>query len=68
MEKAVMIQTAASAVLSLLLNFIIIPKYGIIGASISFTIVEVFAFVWILWIYERKIHYANSLKNGEGKQ
>jgi len=58
MEKDVMIQTAASAVLSLLLNFIIIPKYGIIGASVSFTIVEIFAFVWIFWIYETKIQHA----------
>lgn len=59
MEKDVMIQTAASAGLSLLLNFIIIPRYGIIGASISFTIVEIFAFVWIIWIYEKRIHYAS---------
>ena len=58
MEKDVMIQTAASAALSLLINFIIIPKYGIIGASVSFTIVEIFAFVWIYWIYENKVRYA----------
>ncbi|MDD5427811.1 MAG: flippase [Candidatus Omnitrophica bacterium] len=61
-EKDVMIQTAAAAGLSLLLNFIIIPKYGIIGASVSFTIVEIFAFVWIFLIYERKIQHAGSLK------
>ncbi len=54
-EKDVMIQTAASAALSLLINFIIIPKYGIIGASISFTMVEIFAFVWIFWIYGKRI-------------
>lgn len=54
-EKDVMVQTAASAALSLLINFIIIPKYGIIGASISFTIVEIFAFVWILCIYEKRV-------------
>lgn len=64
MEKDVMIQTAASAALSLLLNFIIIPRYGIIGASISFTIVEIFAFVWILWIYKKKIRYAGSKNMG----
>lgn len=58
LEKDVMIQTAASAVLSLLINFIIIPTYGIIGASISFTIVEIFAFAWIFWIYEKKIQCA----------
>lgn len=57
MERDVMIQTAASAALSLLLNFIIIPRYGIIGASISFTIIEIFAFVWIFWIYEKKIRF-----------
>jgi len=62
MEKDVMIQTAASAVLSLLINFIIIPKYGIIGASISFTIVEIFAFAWIFWIYEKKMLHASKLK------
>ncbi len=66
MEKDVMIQTAASAVLSLLINFIIIPRYGIIGASISFTIVEIFAFVWIFWIYEKKIRHAD-IKMGEGR-
>lgn len=66
MEKDVMIQTAASAVLSLLLNFIIIPRYGIIGASVSFTIVEIFAFVWIFWIYESKIKYAGEIKIGGG--
>lgn len=63
MEKAVMIQTAASAALSLLLNFIIIPKYGIIGASVSFTIVEIFAFAWIFWIYEKKIQHANKIRS-----
>ncbi|MDD5136957.1 MAG: flippase [Candidatus Omnitrophica bacterium] len=57
MEKDVMIQTAASAALSLLINFIIIPKYGMIGASVSFTIVEIFAFVWIFWIYEAKTRH-----------
>lgn len=62
MEKDVMIQTAASAALSLLLNFIIIPRYGIIGASISFTIVEIFAFAWIFWIYEKRIRYALAKK------
>ena len=67
MEKDVMIQTAASAVLSLLINFIFIPRYGIIGASVSFTIVEIFAFVWIFWIYERKIHYAGRVKTEEGR-
>lgn len=55
MEKDVMIQTAASALASLLLNFIIVPRYGIIGISVSFTIIEIFAFVWIFWIYEKKI-------------
>ena len=62
MEKDVMIQTAASAILSLLINFIIIPKYGIIGASISFTVVEIFAFVWIFWIYEKRIRFAGAKK------
>jgi O-antigen/teichoic acid export membrane protein len=64
-EKDVMIQTAASAVLSLLLNFIIIPRYGIIGASVSFTIVEIFAFAWILWIYESRVRYAGVKNTGE---
>ena len=67
MEKDVMIQTAASALLSLLLNFIIIPRYGIIGASVSFTIVEIFAFVWIFWIYEKRIRYAGRVKTEEGR-
>ena len=54
-EKSVLIQTAASAVLSIFLNFALIPKYGMIGASVSFVAAEMLALAWILWLYHKKI-------------
>jgi O-antigen/teichoic acid export membrane protein len=54
-EKEVLKQAAASAALSIFLNFALIPKYGMIGASISFLSAEALALGWILWIYDKKI-------------
>ena len=54
-EKAVLKQAAASALLSIVSNFIFIPKYGMIGASVSFLLVEMFALAWIIWVYQRTI-------------
>lgn len=54
-EKAVLKQAAASALLSIVSNFILIPKYGMIGASVSFLFVEIFALTWIIWVYQRTI-------------
>lgn len=54
-EKAVLKQAAASALLSVFSNFILIPKYGMIGASVSFLLVEIFALTWIIWVYQRTI-------------
>lgn len=54
-EKEVLKQAGASAVLSIFLNFVLIPKYGMIGASISFLAAESLALGWILWIYNKKI-------------
>ena len=55
MEKEVLKQVCASAVFSIFLNFILMPRYGMIGASVSFVCAEVLALVWILWVYHKKI-------------
>lgn len=54
-EKEVLKQSAASAALSIFLNFELIPKYGMIGSSISFVAAEILALCWILLVYHRKI-------------
>lgn len=54
-EKDVLKQVSACAVLSVVLNILLMPRYGMIGASITFLFVEAMALVWILWIYNRKI-------------
>lgn len=55
LERDVLKQTSAAAAMSILLNFILMPRYGMIGGSISFVIVEAAAFVWILRVYNRKL-------------
>ena len=54
-EKAVLKQVFTSAVVSVTLNIFLMPRYGMIGASISFLAAEAVAIVWILWIYHRHI-------------
>lgn len=54
-ERAVLKQVFASAVVSVLLNLILMPTYGMIGASISFFVAETIAIIWILWVYHRHI-------------
>jgi O-antigen/teichoic acid export membrane protein len=56
-EKKVLKQAAASALISVVSNFILVPKYGMIGAAVTFLIVEAVAFTWIIWIYHRKIGF-----------
>lgn len=55
MEREVLKQACASAVLNIFLNFLLIPRYGMIGASVSFLFAELLALVWILWVYNNKI-------------
>ncbi len=55
LEKEVLKQACASAALSVFLNFLLIPKYGMIGASISFFFAELLALIWILSVYNNKI-------------
>ena len=55
MEKEVLKQACASAALSLFLNFLLMPRYGMMGASVSFLFAELLALVWILWVYNNKI-------------
>lgn len=54
-EKVVLKQVFASAIVSVALNLILMPKYGMIGASISFFIAEAVAIAWILWAYHKHI-------------
>ena len=54
-EREVLKQAAGSAVLSIFLNFVLIPKYGMIGASVSFVAAEALALGWILFIYDTRI-------------
>jgi len=56
-EKDVLKQAFASAALSVILNFVLMPKYGMIGASISFLLAESLALAWILVIYHKKIKF-----------
>ncbi len=55
MEKEVMKQALASACLSVISNIFLMPKYGMVGAAISFLFAETLALIWILWAYHRKI-------------
>lgn len=54
-EKEILKQTIASAALSVFLNFILIPRYGMIGASISFLCAEALALLWVLRVYEKRV-------------
>lgn len=54
-EKEVLKQVLASAILNIASNMILMPKYGMIGASISFLLAEALALAWILWAYHKKI-------------
>jgi O-antigen/teichoic acid export membrane protein len=56
-EKDVLKQAFASAALSVILNFVLMPKYGMIGASISFVSAESLALIWILVIYRKRIRF-----------
>ncbi|MBU0881240.1 MAG: flippase [Candidatus Omnitrophica bacterium] len=55
LEKEVLKQACASAALSLFLNFLLIPRYGMIGASVSFFFAELLALIWIITVYNNKI-------------
>lgn len=54
-EKDVLKQTFACAALNVILNFVLMPKYGMIGASVSFLAAESLALAWILLVYRKKI-------------
>ncbi len=55
LEREVLKQAVASAALSIISNFILIPRYGMIGAAISFFLAESLALAWILHVYRNKI-------------
>ncbi len=54
-EKDVLKQAFASAVVSVGSNFYLMPKYGMIGGSISFLLAESLALIWILCLYRKRI-------------
>lgn len=57
LEKEVLKQAAGCAALSVILNFILMPIYGMIGGAVSFVLVEAMAFIWILQAYNRNIKF-----------
>jgi O-antigen/teichoic acid export membrane protein len=56
-EKDVLKQAFASALVSLILNFVLMPKYGMIGASIAFLSAESLALIWILAVYNKRVRF-----------
>jgi O-antigen/teichoic acid export membrane protein len=54
-EKAVLKQVLASAAVSVVLNIALMPRYGMIGASVSFFFAEAVAIIWVLYAYHRHI-------------
>jgi O-antigen/teichoic acid export membrane protein len=54
-EKAVLKQVFVSAAVSVILNVLLMPKYGMVGAAVSFFFAEAVAIMWILWAYNRHI-------------
>ena len=59
MEKKVLSQAAASAAVSVGSNFLLVPRYGMAGAAMSFVLAEALALSWILYIYEKRIRIHN---------
>lgn len=57
LEREVLKQAGACAAFSVISNFILIPKYGMIGASVSFVFAEGLALAWILYVYHRRIRF-----------
>lgn len=55
MEKQILKQTAFCALVSIALNVVLISKFGMTGAAVTFVIVEAIALVWILWVYRKRI-------------
>lgn len=64
-EKEVLKQSIASAGASVIANLILMPRYGMVGAAISFVLVEALALAWILVVYKKKMGY-NHTANQEG--
>ncbi len=54
-EREVLKQVLASASLSVILNIFLMPKYGMIGAAISFLCAEILAILCILRAYRKHI-------------
>jgi O-antigen/teichoic acid export membrane protein len=55
LEREVLKQAFASAILNVVSNFLLIGKYGMMGAAVSFLMAELLALVWILTLYRKKI-------------
>ena len=54
-EKEVLKQVLASACLNVVVNIILMPKYGMMGAAIAFLLAEILALIWILCAYRKNI-------------
>ena len=62
-EKAVLRQVLVSAAVSVLLNLLLMPRFGMIGASISYFFAEGVALIWILLAYHTHIGIRPSLRH-----
>lgn len=58
-ERDVLKQAAACALCSIVSNFILVPRYGMIGAAASFFLVETLAIFWVLWVYRKRIGFGS---------
>ena len=54
-EKMVLKQAFFCAFLSIALNLVFIPLYGVMAAAVSFVLVEAVGLAWILQIYKKKV-------------
>ena len=54
-EASVFKQILATAVLNVVLNLILIPRYGAHGAALAYTVSSIFATVWLLPIYSKRM-------------
>ena len=62
-ENYTLISTIIGAVVDVILNLILIPKYGSSGAALATTIAELFVLLYQIWIVRKEILNYLDLKN-----
>jgi len=61
MERKVLAQTIGSAAVNVILNVVLMGRYGMVGAAVSFLAAELVALCWILSIYKNKIGFSRTV-------